>query len=45
MIECILLYESEICNIEIVKRRKLLWFYVNELKNDDFFKQYILVDI
>ena len=45
MIECILLYESEICNIEIIKRRKMLWFYVSELKNDDFFKQYILVDI
>ena len=45
IIENILLYESEICNIEIIKRRKMLWFYVSELKNDDFFKQYILVDI
>ena len=45
IIENILLYESEICNIEIIKRRKMLWFYVSELKNDNFFKQYILVDI
>jgi len=45
MIEMILLFESEICNIEIIHKRKQLWFYVNELKNDSFFKQYILVDI
>ena len=28
-------------NSEIVTKRQLLWYYVNELKNDSFMKKYI----
>ena len=34
-------FEASEENSEIVTRRQLLWYYVNELKNDSFVKKYI----
>lgn len=38
----IVLYELDDSNIDIVNNRKRLWFYINELKNDKFFKKYVI---
>jgi hypothetical protein len=38
----LVLFETDIKNSEIVFRRKNMWFYMNELKNDKFMKKYIL---
>lgn len=35
-------FEEDIKNYEIVSKRKLFWYYINELKNDKFMKKYIL---
>ena len=35
-------FETNLNNYEIVSKRKNLWFYINELKNDKFMKKYIL---
>ena len=42
LIQMIVLYENDFNNYEIVQRRKLLWHYIEELKNDDYMKKYIL---
>ena len=36
-------FENDVKNREIVFKRKNMWFYVNELKNDKFMKKYILL--
>jgi hypothetical protein len=36
-------FESSIKNFEIVKKRKTLWMYINELKKDKFIQKYILL--
>ena len=36
-------YEFNPLNNEIVSRRKCIWFYMSELKNDKFMKKYILL--
>ena len=38
----IVLYELDDSNIDIVNNRKRLWFYIDELKNDKFFKKYVI---
>jgi hypothetical protein len=35
-------FESNNENNDIVAKRKTLWYYINELKNDKFMKKYIL---
>jgi hypothetical protein len=35
-------FELDPLNTEIVFRRKNMWFYINELKNDKFMKKFIL---
>ena len=42
LIQMIVLYENDFNNIELVQRRKLMWHYIEELKNDDYMKKYIL---
>jgi hypothetical protein len=42
LIQMIVLYENDFNNYEIVQRRKLMWHYIEELKNDEFMKKYIL---
>ena len=34
-------FEASDGNCEIVTKRQLLWYYVNELKNDSFMKKYV----
>jgi hypothetical protein len=36
-------FESSLSNREIVYRRRKLWFYLSELKNDKFVKKYVLL--
>ena len=42
IIYSLVLFENNEDNFEIVLRRKQLWFYINELKNDKFMKKYVL---
>jgi hypothetical protein len=42
IINTIVLFESNQDNYNIVCRRKQLWFYINELKDDKFMKKFIL---
>jgi len=42
IIENIVVYENNSLNHEMVMKRKLHWFYMNELKNDKFMKKYVL---
>jgi hypothetical protein len=35
-------FENDEKNYEIVSKRKKMWFYINELKNDKIMKKYIL---
>lgn len=42
ILNTLIIYENNIENIEIVKKRKNLWHYMTELKNDKFMKKYVL---
>ena len=35
-------YEEDVLNYEIVSKRRLMWFYVGELKNDKFMKRFVI---
>ena len=41
IIEFLVDFESKTANVEIVCKRKNMWFYMNELKSDKFMKKYI----
>jgi hypothetical protein len=42
IIENILLFEKNMENIEITIKRKELWHYINELKNDRMMKKFVI---
>lgn len=42
IVEDIVIYELDTNNSVSVHNRKRLWFYVEELKNDKFFKKYVI---
>jgi len=42
IIQHIVSFESNYSNKEIVERRQLLWFCINELKNDKYMKKYVI---
>ena len=42
VIEQILLFENNMENYELVIRRKELWYYINELKNDKMMKKFVI---
>ncbi len=42
IIEYLVSFENDFRNSTIVYKRKTMWFYINELKNDKFMKKYIL---
>ena len=42
VIKALVFFENNSENYEIVLKRKQLWFYMNELKNDKFMKKYVL---
>jgi hypothetical protein len=43
IIEQVILFEHDPKNVEIVERRKRMWFYINQLKEDKFMKKYIIM--
>tara|TARA_Y100001970_G_C14247261_1_gene869176 strand:+ start:4361 stop:4756 length:396 start_codon:yes stop_codon:yes gene_type:complete len=43
LIQTILDFEYDYNNIEITEKRKELWYYLEELKNDKYTKQFILI--
>jgi hypothetical protein len=45
IIQTLLLFETDEYNLNIVNKRKYLWSIVIQLKNDDFFSKYIVIDI
>lgn len=38
-------FESCKSNQDVVKKRKLYWNYISELKQDEYFKKYIAIDL
>ena len=42
MISYIMMFEKEPENTILTMRRKQLWFYMNELKNDKFMRRFII---
>ena len=44
LIETIVFFEMNKENIDIVDNRKLMWHYFETLKEDPFFRKYIIVD-
>lgn len=42
LIQDIVLFENDPTNFEISQKRKLMWFYLNELKNDRYLKKFII---
>jgi hypothetical protein len=44
IIEKILCFEYNKSNIEMVNKRKLFWYYLSELKNDNFMKKFVIWD-
>jgi hypothetical protein len=43
IIEYLVNFETNFVNNDIVCKRKSLWFYINELKNDKFMKKFIFL--
>lgn len=44
MIQSIILFEEDDNNNDIVEKRKKLWGYMKELKEDSFFSKYIIIN-
>ena len=42
LIDQLVLFETDNHNIEIVSKRKRLWFYIKEIKNDKYLSKYII---
>ena len=42
ILNTLIIYENNIENLENVNKRKKLWYYMTELKNDKFMKKYVL---
>ena len=42
ILNTLIIYENNIENLERVNKRKQLWHYIAELKNDKFMKKYVL---
>ncbi|MAU37483.1 MAG: hypothetical protein CMD14_09000 [Flavobacteriales bacterium] len=45
IIQSIIIFETDENNINIVNKRKYLWNMVVQLKNDEFFAKYVIIDI
>ena len=43
LIQMIIHFESDCENEDIVTKRKMLWFYMEELKNDKYMKHYVVL--
>ena len=44
IIQDIIIFESAEENQEIVNRRKTLWFYMEEIKNDNYLSKFLILD-
>ena len=44
LIEEIVIFEKDISNYNITERRKLLWFYMSEIKNDNYLSKFLILD-
>lgn len=44
IIEQLLLFENSTDNYEVVIKRKELWYYISELKNDKMMKKFVIWD-
>lgn len=44
LIESVVLFELNPENLDFVENRKLMWHYFETLKEDSFFRKYIIVD-
>ena len=42
IVQILIMFEEDPVNVEIVGRRKRMWSYVDELKDDTYFSKYIL---
>jgi hypothetical protein len=42
ILNTLIIYENNMENTEKVNKRKILWHYMNELKNDKFMKKFVL---
>jgi hypothetical protein len=42
IIDILVNFEANPLNCDITSKRKNMWFYINELKNDKFMKKYVL---
>ena len=45
IIQSIIIFETDENNINIVSKRKYLWNMVAQLRNDEFFSKYVIIDI
>jgi len=44
LIDDIIAFELDTDNEELVEQRKRLWFYINELKNDNYLSKFIILE-
>ena len=44
LVEEIVIFENDLSNYEITERRKLLWHYMEEIKNDNYLSKFIILD-
>ena len=43
LIQMIIHFESDDANEDIVSTRKLMWFYMEQIKNDKYMKKYVVL--
>ena len=44
LVEEIVIFENDLSNYEITERRKLLWHYMEEIKNDNYLSKFLILD-
>ena len=44
LVEEIVIFEKEPENMENVHRRKMLWYYVEEIKSDKYLSKFLILD-
>ena len=44
LIEAIVLFEQNIQNSDITEKRKTLWFYLQEIMNDNYLSKFLILD-
>ena len=43
LIQMIIHFESDLENEDIVSSRKMMWFYMDQIKNDKYMKKYVVL--